>query len=92
MADEVGLTGENRITLAVVQRDVQHLSREITAWRDEAKASRAEISQVMHKILDDHEDRLRELERKQGRSIWYDLGAGAVGAVGAVLGAVGLKQ
>lgn len=44
------------------------------------------------KWQDDHETRIRELEKKQGRSVWYDMGAGAVAAAGTVLAAIGLRS
>ena len=80
MADEQRLDANGKLLIRLDER--------VKGLDDKLDRYHAELC----KGQDDHEHRLRELERKQGRSIWYDLGAGAMGAVGAVLGAVGLRQ
>jgi len=51
--------GNGRVTLAVVQNDVRHLTEAVRSWREEATKER----RVLAECIKDHEKRLVNLER-----------------------------
>ena len=57
----MGDDGNGRVTLAVVQNDVKHLTDVVRSWRDEAGSERRELFDC----IKDHEKRLVKLERVQ---------------------------
>ena len=60
-----------RVTLAVLQNDIAHLTDEVRGYRAETK-----------ELVQDHEDRLRTLEGSNRQGLWRDLGVlfAAIGA------------
>ena len=69
-----------RVTLAVVQRDIQHLSERIDEFIAESRGCRK-----------DHEDRIRSLEASGRRSNWQDVGAYLTAIAAGIAGWLGGK-
>ena len=68
----------NRVTLAVIQNELQHI-------RDDIAGMRRDVT----KRLDDHEDRIRCVEK---RNVWSDVVHGSAEFVALVLAAVGIRN
>jgi len=60
--------GNGRVTLAVVQRDVQHLADTVQRYHDD-------LCREMRERDQDHEERIRSLEGASRQGIWRDVGA-----------------
>lgn len=79
MANSPPDANNSRVTLAVVQRDIQHVIEKLDRYHQE-----------LCKELEDHEGRLRALEGQSRQGVWRDLGvfvaAIAAGVAGVVTG------
>ena len=68
----------NRVTLAVIQNELQHVRGDIASLRADIKTK-----------LNDHEDRLRCVEK---RNVWSDVIHGSAEFVALVLAAFGIRN
>jgi len=85
------INSESRINVAVVQNDILYLRTDIQALRVELRDQTA-IQQMrtdFKEAYNDHEDRLRSLEK---RNVWGHVLHGAAELFAIILAALGFRQ
>jgi len=68
-------TPNGRVTLAVVQNEIQHIRDDLREYHLESCRRSQEMEARFMRLVEDHEARLRNLEGSQGWNIWRDVGA-----------------